>query len=43
MFFSFFVFIIWKTIFNREKKDYTLINIRKLSEFIILDAYYLFL
>lgn len=43
MFLSFSGFIIWKTTLNKEKKDYKVINIRKLVEFVIPATYHLLL
>lgn len=40
-FFSFLVFVIWKITFNKEEKDCTMVDIRKLNEFVISYTYYL--
>ncbi len=37
--FSFFVFVIWKTAANGEKKGRAVVDIRKLNDLVIPDAY----
>lgn len=39
IFYGFFVFVVYKTNAKRERKEHLVVDIRKLNELVILDAY----